>query len=55
MLPPFISIDGDFKISLSEVANGMSIYHVGVEIARARLAPVFFNRSVILAEMVSPK
>ncbi|MFT6330577.1 MAG: enoyl-CoA hydratase [Bermanella sp.] len=27
----------------------------GVELARGRLAPVFFNRSVILAEMVSPK
>jgi enoyl-CoA hydratase len=50
-----IGIDGDFKIGLNEVAIGMSMHHAGVEIARARLAPVFFNRSVILAEMVSPK
>ncbi len=27
----------------------------GVELARGRLAPVFFNRSVILSEMVSPQ
>lgn len=50
-----IGIDGDFKIGLNEVAIGMSMHHAGVELARGRLAPVFFNRSVILAEMVSPK
>jgi enoyl-CoA hydratase len=31
------------------------MHHGGVELARGRLAPVFFNRSVILAEMVSPQ
>lgn len=31
------------------------MHDAGVEIARGRLAPVFFNRSVILAEMVSPQ
>lgn len=50
-----IGVDGDFKIGLNEVAIGMSMHDAGVEIARGRLAPVFFNRSVILAEMVTPK
>jgi enoyl-CoA hydratase len=50
-----IGVEGDFKIGLNEVAIGMSMHHAGVELARGRLAPVFFNRSVILAEMVSPQ
>lgn len=50
-----IGVDGEFKIGLNEVAIGMPMHFGGVELARGRLAPVFFNRSVILAEMVSPK
>lgn len=50
-----IGVDGAFKIGLNEVAIGMSMHDAGVELARGRLAPVFFNRSVILAEMVSPQ
>lgn len=49
-----IGVDGAFKIGLNEVAIGMTMHHGGVELARGRLAPVFFNRSVILAEMVTP-
>jgi enoyl-CoA hydratase len=48
-----IGVEGNFKIGLNEVAIGMSMHDAGVELARGRLAPVFFNRSVILAEMVS--
>ncbi|MFQ3206486.1 MAG: enoyl-CoA hydratase [Glaciecola sp.] len=50
-----IGVEGNFKIGLNEVAIGMSMHDAGVELARGRLAPVFFNRSVILAEMVSPQ
>lgn len=50
-----LGVDGPFKIGLNEVAIGMTMHHAGVELARGRLAPVFFNRSVVLAEMVSPK
>jgi enoyl-CoA hydratase len=50
-----IGVDGAFKIGLNEVAIGMSMHDAGVELARGRLAPVFFNRSVILAEMVNPQ
>ena len=48
-----IGIQGKFKIGLNEVAIGMTMHQAGLELARGRLAPVFFNRSVILAEMVS--
>jgi enoyl-CoA hydratase len=50
-----IGVDGDFKIGLNEVAIGMSMHDAGVELARGRLASVFLNRSVVLAEMVSPQ
>jgi enoyl-CoA hydratase len=50
-----IGVEGQFKIGLNEVAIGMTMHHAGIELARGRLAPVFFNRSVILAEMVSPQ
>ncbi|MCF2948612.1 crotonase/enoyl-CoA hydratase family protein [Paraglaciecola aquimarina] len=50
-----IGVAGDFKIGLNEVAIGMTMHHAGVELARGRLAPVFFNRSVILAEMFTPQ
>ena len=49
-----IGVQGKFKIGLNEVAIGMTMHYAGVELARGRLAPVFFNRSVLLAEMVSP-
>lgn len=49
-----IGVKGDFKIGLNEVAIGMSMHDAGVEIARGRLSPVYFNRSVILAEMANP-
>ena len=49
-----IGVEGGFKIGLNEVAIGMTMHHAGVELARGRLAPVFFNRAVLLAEMFSP-
>ncbi|WP_340679649.1 crotonase/enoyl-CoA hydratase family protein [Paraglaciecola sp.] len=50
-----IGVAGAFKIGLNEVAIGMTMHHAGVELARGRLAPVFFNRAVLLAEMMSPE
>jgi enoyl-CoA hydratase len=49
-----IGVEGDFKIGLNEIAIGMNIHYAGLEIARSRLAPVFFNRATLLAEMVNP-
>lgn len=50
-----IGVAGDYKISLNEVAIGMTMHHVGIELCRGRLAPVYFNRAVINAEMFSPE
>ncbi len=49
-----IGVEGPFKIGLNEVAIGMTMHHVGIELARARLSPSAFNRSVINAEMFDP-
>ncbi len=50
-----IGIDGDFKIGLNEVAIGMTMHNAGIELARGRMTPCFFNRSVINAEIFSPE
>lgn len=49
-----IGADGPFKIGLNEVAIGMTMHHVGIELSRARLTNSAFNRSVINAELCSP-
>ncbi|MEX0603937.1 MAG: crotonase/enoyl-CoA hydratase family protein [Marinobacter sp.] len=50
-----IGIEGSFKLGLNEVAIGMTMHHAGIEIARHRLAPAHFYRSVINAEIFSPE
>jgi len=49
-----IGVEGPFKIGLNEVAIGMTMHHVGIELARARLTHSAFTRSVINAELFSP-
>ena len=49
-----IGVDGPFQIGLNEVAIGMTMHHVGIELARDRLRKSAFNRSVINAEMFAP-
>jgi len=49
-----VGADGDFTIGLNEVQIGMTMHHVGIELARARLSPSYFNRCVINAEMLNP-
>tara|TARA_R110000772_G_scaffold103563_1_gene204541 strand:+ start:579 stop:1283 length:705 start_codon:yes stop_codon:yes gene_type:complete len=50
-----IGIEGNFKLGLNEVAIGMTMHHAGIEIARHRLAPAHFYRSVINAEIYNPE
>ena len=50
-----IGVQGPFKIGLNEVAIGMTMHHVGIELARARLTNSAFTRSVISAELFSPE
>lgn len=49
-----IGCTGPFSIGLNEVQIGMTMHHVGIELARARLTHPAFNRSVINGEMFDP-
>jgi len=49
-----IGIKGDFKIGLNEVMIGMTMHNAGIEIAKARLATTYFERSVNNSEIYSP-
>nr|WP_251068154.1 crotonase/enoyl-CoA hydratase family protein [Marinobacter sp. C7] len=50
-----IGVEGPFKLGLNEVAIGMTMHHAGIEIARHRLTPAHFYRSVVNAEIYSPE
>ncbi|MGR7813682.1 crotonase/enoyl-CoA hydratase family protein [Lacinutrix undariae] len=46
-----IGAEGKFKIGLNEVMIGMTMHHVGIAIAKHKLAPVYFERAVNNAEI----
>jgi enoyl-CoA hydratase len=50
-----VGVDGPFRIGLNEVQIGMTMHHVGIELARDRLRKSYFHRSVINAEMYGPQ
>ena len=50
-----LGVEGPFNIGLNEVQIGMTMHHVGIELARNRLNPSAFQRSVISAEMFNPQ
>ncbi|MCY1267479.1 Fatty acid oxidation complex subunit alpha [compost metagenome] len=50
-----IGIEGPFNIGLNEVQIGMTMHHVGIELARDRLRKSAFHRSVINGEMFDPQ
>jgi len=50
-----VGVDGPFTIGLNEVQIGMTMHHVGIELARDRLRKSAFQRSVITAEMFNPQ
>jgi enoyl-CoA hydratase len=50
-----IGVEGDFKIGLNEVQIGMTMHHAGIAMAKARLSPVYVDRSVINAELYKPQ
>jgi enoyl-CoA hydratase len=45
---------GPYKVGVNEVAIGITMPHFGVEICRQRLAPSYFHRAVLTAEIYSP-
>jgi enoyl-CoA hydratase len=50
-----IGVEGAFNIGLNEVQIGMTMHHVGIELARERLTKPAFQRSVNNAEMFNPQ
>ena len=50
-----IGVSGKYKVGLNEVAIGMTMPYFGVELARGRLTPSYFGRSVNNAEIFSPE
>ncbi len=50
-----IGVEGPFQIGLNEVKIGMTMHHVGIALARDRLTPAAFQRSVNNAEMFGPQ
>lgn len=50
-----IGVEGPFSIGLNEVQIGMTMHHVGIELARDRLSKAAFQRSVIGGEMFDPQ
>ena len=50
-----VGVEGAFQIGLNEVKIGMTMHQVGIALARDRLTPSVFQRSVINAEMFGPQ
>ncbi|MCS5587832.1 MAG: crotonase/enoyl-CoA hydratase family protein [Porticoccaceae bacterium] len=50
-----MAVAGDFKVGLNETMIGITMHHFGIELARYRLPPNYFNRAVINAEIFSPE
>ena len=50
-----VGADGPFTIGLNEIRIGMTMHHVGIELARDRLGKAAFQRAVINAEMFNPQ
>jgi enoyl-CoA hydratase len=50
-----VGIEGPFTIGLNEVKIGLTMHHVGIELARDRLRKAAFQRSVVNAEMFNPQ
>ena len=50
-----IGAGGDFRIGLNEVAIGLTIPWFGIEIARHRLTPPYFDRCAITGTLLGPE
>jgi enoyl-CoA hydratase len=49
-----ICTEGNYQIGLNEVSIGLTVPNFAIEIARQRLTPSEFNRSVVTAYMYTP-
>jgi len=49
-----IGADGPYKIGMNEVAIGLTVPQFAIEVARQRLTPAYFSRTLMTGEMFSP-
>jgi enoyl-CoA hydratase len=49
-----IAAEGDYRIGMNEVAIGLTPPRFAIEIARQRLTPAYFSRTVVTGEMFGP-
>ncbi len=49
-----IAAEGDYRIGMNEVAIGLTVPRFAIEIARQRLTPTHFSRTVMTGEMFGP-
>jgi enoyl-CoA hydratase len=49
-----IAAEGDYRIGMNEVAIGLTPPRFAIEIARQRLTPAYFSRTVMTGEMFGP-
>jgi enoyl-CoA hydratase len=49
-----IGVRGDFRLGLNEVAIGLTIPWFGIELARHRLTPPYFDRCTITGALLGP-
>jgi enoyl-CoA hydratase len=49
-----IAAGGDYRIGMNEVAIGLTVPRFAIEIARQRLTPAYFSRTVMTGEMFGP-
>jgi len=49
-----IAAEGDYRIGMNEVAIGLTVPRFAIEIARQRLTPAYFSRTVMTGEMFGP-
>jgi enoyl-CoA hydratase len=49
-----IAAEGDYRMGMNEVAIGLTVPRFAIEIARQRLTPAYFSRTVMTGEMFGP-
>ena len=50
-----IGVDGPFSLGMNEVRIGLTVPQFALELARGRLHPAYFHRSVVTGELFSPE
>ena len=49
-----IAAEGSYRIGMNEVAIGLAVPGFGIEVARQRLTPAYFNRCLLTGELLAP-